>query len=451
MRPLFCHVGVVDITPSQPVHLDGYANRVGLSGQVHRPLTSRCLVLSDGQSRLCLIVNDLCELALKHVSLIRDAIQEATNLDRERVLIHNIHTHSAPAMGSMLPAINEADRRYREAVRQNIADNAIGLLTDEDGFRPCQVRWGSVSAGIGINRRSTDPETGTAVIGQDADGATDEEVAIVQFADQTGVLATVFNYACHPVTLGYESTVVSPDYCARAREVVEEAWGGVAIFLNGAAGDVNPVNGLQTDPTVTDAEGQKLGEAILRADLQSLGDRLELRHATTCAQLPYRDQDMSKEWIEQEVERKQGQITEFKNWPRDVRTWADGIIEKIEAGEIGGERSMRLAVVRIGPVVLFFSQGEIFVDYQVALKRFLPDYNLLFVGYTNGESGYLPTPDAFQQGGYEVDQSYIYLREPSPLTDQAPAIFMERAQALIKSVCRVCHDKRPRFVNTEGT
>ena len=41
-----------------------------------------------------------------------------------------------------------------------------------------------------------------------------------------------------------------------------------------------------------------------------------------------------------------------------------------------------------------------------------------FAGCANGSVGYLPTPLAYQEGGYEIDSSYVYYRLPAPL---APA------------------------------
>ena len=69
------------------------------------------------------------------------------------------------------------------------------------------------------------------------------------------------------MTLGYRSNYISTDYPGRAREVVEEKYGGMAVFVNGATGDLNPVKQIIPEPQVNDAEGEKLGRAVISAML----------------------------------------------------------------------------------------------------------------------------------------------------------------------------------------
>ena len=57
-------------------------------------------------------------------------------------------------------------------------------------------------------------------------------------------LATVVNYACHPTTLAWDNTLISPDYVGAMREVVEAATGGPCLFLQGASGDLGRGSGF---------------------------------------------------------------------------------------------------------------------------------------------------------------------------------------------------------------
>jgi hypothetical protein len=45
MGKLYFNYGLADITPEEHLLLAGFANRKGLSGAIHRRLTSRCVVL----------------------------------------------------------------------------------------------------------------------------------------------------------------------------------------------------------------------------------------------------------------------------------------------------------------------------------------------------------------------------------------------------------------------
>jgi hypothetical protein len=82
-------------------------------------------------------------------------------------------------------------------------------------------------------------------------------------------LATVVNYACHPTTLAWENTLISPDFPGAMRDVVEQATGAPCVFIQGASGDLGPREGFVGDVRVADRNGRQLGYAVLAA-LQTL-------------------------------------------------------------------------------------------------------------------------------------------------------------------------------------
>src|SRR5207253_8221332 len=77
------------------------------------------------------------------------------------------------------------------------------------------------------------------------------------------LLGTIVNYACHPTTLAWENTLVSPDYVGAMREVVERETGAPCLFLQGSSGDLGPRDGYTGDTAVADRNGRQLGFAAL--------------------------------------------------------------------------------------------------------------------------------------------------------------------------------------------
>lgn len=71
--------------------------------------------------------------------------------------------------------------------------------------------------------------------------------------------------ACHPTTLAWGNTLISPDFPGAMREVVEAATGAPCVFLQGASADLGPVEGFVGDPAVADRNGRQLGYAALSA------------------------------------------------------------------------------------------------------------------------------------------------------------------------------------------
>ena len=74
--------------------------------------------------------------------------------------------------------------------------------------------------------------------------------------------------------------------------------------------------------------------------------------------------------------------------------------------ENGPEKiDIQISAVKIGPVVLIGAPGESFVDIGLELKR-TEGYDLVLpTSITNGYYSYLPTKEAFDEGGFEARTS----------------------------------------------
>src|SRR5690606_38395133 len=136
-------------------------------------------------TRICLIANDLMEIAPEYVAEIREKIYEATNVPRSNIILTVSHTHSAPIMDAMGLGWSEANENYKQYVLTRIANNAIRTLKDSASFVSCSVSIGKGLAAINANRRSIDPETGESVIGK-SDATVDQEVKVLQLQDNAG-------------------------------------------------------------------------------------------------------------------------------------------------------------------------------------------------------------------------------------------------------------------------
>lgn len=75
---------------------------------------------------------------------------------------------------------------------------------------------------------------------------------------------------------------------------------------------------------------------------------------------------------------------------------------------INSELPCELGVVEIGDTIIFALQGEIFVEYGIALKAEAAKHGKkgFVVEVTNGSlPGYIYTPESLAEGGYEVGNS----------------------------------------------
>ncbi len=63
---------------------------------------------------------------------------------------------------------------------------------------------------------------------------------------------------------------------------------------------------------------------------------------------------------------------------------------------------LEIQCIRIGSVALLSSQGEPFIETAQQVVAGSPFPHTLFSGYSNGAFGYIPTRQAFAEGGYET-------------------------------------------------
>src|SRR6185436_4126577 len=104
------------------------------------------------------------------------------------------------------------------------------------------------------------------VCGFNPAGEADDTVLVARAtADDGRLIATLVNYACHPTTLAWDNTLISPDYPGAMREVIEQATGAPCVFLQGASGELGPREGFVGDTAVADRNGRQLGYAALAA------------------------------------------------------------------------------------------------------------------------------------------------------------------------------------------
>ena len=70
-------------------------------------------------------------------------------------------------------------------------------------------------------------------------------------------------------------------------------------------------------------------------------------------------------------------------------------------------RPVPITVIGVGGVVFVGFGGEAFTSYGKIMRDLCPDKFVVSVVCANGYEGYLPTAEAFGQGGYEACSSFF--------------------------------------------
>lgn len=219
------------ITPGPehwPMWLSGYGDRTEPAIDVHDDLEVRVLVARDGETTVALVALDLMAMSVDWANAVRDAVAGELSVPRHHVLTHTVHTHAAPstitgteALGWPVPHAWRADlvaTCRRAATAALIGARPARLLAARLGLPPA----------LSFNRRGHAYEPTYGV------------VAVVD-AERDEPIGTIANFGVHPVVLGPTNRRVSADWVGACRREIERRLGGIAVFVQGCQGDVDPV------------------------------------------------------------------------------------------------------------------------------------------------------------------------------------------------------------------
>ncbi|HVL13126.1 MAG TPA: neutral/alkaline non-lysosomal ceramidase N-terminal domain-containing protein [Gemmata sp.] len=427
---------------------------------VHRPLAATALWLGSGDRRNQRVVLGLdhCLLDREEFARVRALVGEAVSIPPESVFVAMSHTHGSAWMSRSRAHLPGGDLigPYLDAMGETCARAAKEAA---DRSQPATLVYGTARCDLARHRDFRDAATGQFVCGFNPDGVADDTVLVAKaVADESGkTLGTVVNYACHPTTLAWENTLISPDYVGAMREVVERETGAPCLFLQGASGDLGPKEGYVGDAAVADRNGRQLGFAAL-SGLEALpppGTHFEYagpvvsgavlgtwKHRPTdrdftawqtrdfTANLPYRlelptEADTRAELAHWEAEGARARAADDSARAGECRAKAEQMtrqLARLAALPAGKSYPLPVSVVRLGGAVWVFTAGELYQYFQVTLRRRFPDFAVVVATLTNDwQPGYLPAASSY---GYGIYQDVIAAVGPGAL------------EALTETVCR---------------
>jgi hypothetical protein len=398
-----------------------------VSTGTHRPLTLTALALrADGDpDPFVLVAVDLGwwqDAADEwHV---RGAVVERLGLDPARVLLHLSHTHAGPCTyraESEQPG-GHLIAPYLDAVRDAAVEAAAEAVASSV---PATLTWATGRSNVAGNRDL--PEDGRYVVGYNPAAPADDTVLVGRVADAGGTtLATLVNYACHPTTLAWQNTLVSPDFPGAMREVVEGATGGApCLFLQGASGDLAPREQYTGDTAVADRHGVALGHAVLAAlaEMPAPGTELacvgivesgaplavwgprpaQSRRDARASQLDVPVELKSDLPTFEELERRWAEIDPLSRAERLRRART----LRASYGE-GPEVTHPLWVWRLGSCAVVAQPGELYSAFQRLLRERFPQLAVVVLNVTNAPgSVYLPPAGLYGEDIYPVWQTLL--------------------------------------------
>jgi neutral ceramidase len=377
---LMAGAAVCEITPTEPVPMWGYGSRhASLSQGTLDPLKATTVVLQVGQERVAIVGLDLGRSPSEEsLQRIRVRIQQEAGVNHS--LIAGSHTHHGPVLElSDRPRHGQgtfdAALRYYSQLEDAIV-NSIVQATKE--LTAAKIATAAVELeGFNRNRHS---KIGVAPI--------DRRLAVLKLdsVDSGKTIATILNFAAHPTSLPDDKLEFSADYVGSLRHEIETAVGGVAVFMQGASGDLSTNRGPHGDH-------EQFGRALGKQATQLL-TQLETKPATKPS-LKVREERFT---FESRVDLSNPLIRGIYSaafFPELIANFVDEYAE--------GVRPRATVVLLNEQIALVGVSGEFFCQHAIRLRERARVEQLFFFGYCNGYHQYFPTIEAAAEGGYGAD------------------------------------------------
>jgi hypothetical protein len=458
---------------------------------VNDPLYAKALVIKDGSTTAVIVtvdavaIGEIGYIGNEYLGKVRARLEKDLAIAPSSVIVNASHCHGQVCA--------DVEDKTVEAVKRAFA-NLV-----------------PVTVGVGVGRENRVMENRRLKLkdGKEADvrhayslpqdeevaevGPIDPQIGILRLDRKDGrTLAVVYNFACHPI-MGIPNGGNTADLAGFASKVIEDnlSDGAIALFVQGCAGDINPV--LYKDvnqPHDAERLGDMLGLSVLRAvkkiqtqdsgtlklrheklglpraDLAKRIDAMQLEQARLVKSLQGTSlnlktfmelagkYNLSKEFPsyyshrylhEEKIGRDDLRRLDAAN-RENMRQYVQHVytMEKITrlqtnlallrkhetTNRAAGMKPLQVEVgaLRVGGFVLVTFPGELTVEIGLNIKKKSPHEHTFVAGYTNGYIYYTPTAKQLQNvGGAQEDSDCLV----APEWEQ---IFYDRVARMLKDL-----------------
>ncbi len=450
-------VARIDITPPVGIYhrLWGAARHDRATG-IHRAITAEVMVFgaldsgsdsaSDSPLYFIRAQLDLAGLVQSQHDGLVHTLAKCGGVEPDQVVISFSHSHSSGWFvpdrfdlpgGELIPGyLQELDEKIGEVCKQALQN-----------VQEVSISYAKGSSTLAGNRDYWDEARGNYACGFNPETPADDTVMVARVSNSAGqLMALIVNYGCHPTTLAWDNSLLSPDYVGALRETVEQATGATCVFLLGACGDLGPRQGFVGDTAVADRNGRQVGYAALSA-LESMDPPLTdfeytgpvvsgatlgtwapvamnearlagstlLAGGTYQVDLAVRDRP-DRAQLEQELAEWNARAAtansegDVEN-ERDSRAYAERArrwLARLDDLPTADTFPMQYSVYRMGDAIWVTCGGEPYSLLQTELRRRFPNHPLLISPVSGDlQVAYLLPKDRYGKGLYQEEPSIL--------------------------------------------
>jgi putative membrane-bound dehydrogenase-like protein len=418
--PLDVGTARIDITPTEPIRLNGYGNRSQPSEGVEQKLWAKALAIGQDQPAI-LITADLIGVPSWLTDRIANALQKSHGIAPASVAICATHTHTGPTVKGVLEDIfmapipedhRAAIDRYAIQLEKKLIQLAHTALNNRQAGN---LAWGIGKAEFAINRRILKNGKWTG-FGENPDGPVDHSLPLMRITNANGkILALLVNYACHCTTLGGNFNRIHGDWAGEAAVRIEQNHPGInAMIAIGCGADANPKARGTFDSIPI--HGQTIADEVERLLETKLTAITALPKTTQNAiDLPLDPLPSKADW------------QKLADAKQRFSYYGQKMLKQIAAGKkLQQSISYPISTWQFGDqLAMVFLPGEVVVDYSIRLKELFDADRLWINAYANDIPSYLASRRLYDEDGYEVDRSMWYYGKPVRLSKDTEELVLD--------------------------
>ena len=397
----------VDITPKE-------SDLINKTDIIRDKIQVKAVYMTDGTTPAVIVTVD------GDARTLADALKKAsaqTGCPEANFWVCGTHSHSAQTNG-----IGPGGHPSYEQVQNAVVEAAVKAKAN---MVPVRVGYAKTQVDLNVNRDNYNDKLAWS---QSANWTApcDKDLTVLAFLDGNDVpVAVLMNYAMHPVNF-FMSGVVSSDFPGDATTYIEDLFGGntVALFTQGASGDVNPKMAY----THMFQKGQVKG--VLPGP-KSKGNLDTSKNPT------FKSEEVAADELadHKEVIRRKDEYVKMLGWSlgnnavmamhynmafeKNPKIWTGETLitcpgrERIDKNgrenydpgyKPAGDVQIGVGLLRIGDIAVATVSGEVYTEIGQRLKKESPAAKTMFVTLADGpyESGYIYSNKASHHLTFQV-------------------------------------------------
>ncbi len=431
------------ITPKIGVPLCGYFDPRPNDGAFD-DLYIRALAMEAADGSMCAILSaDVCFIAGDLIERCKAEMAKCGIGWTDQVLFSATHSHTAPYPDRFFGY--DPDEEWLQCFAER---SAVAVKRAAENVQECEFCTGEAFCDtLAFNRRYwmkdgsvlTNPGKLNPEIVK-PEGAVDYSIPMLAWKSGGKLTALLVNIVNHTDTIA--GNTVSADWPGRMEREIQNKLGYdvPVIMLLGASGNINHFDNSTDRDQSSFAEATRIGKEYAAKILSALDGLKKIeadgvRVVSDKITIPYAVITEEEAARAKEVLAKPAAPDEDAEMTASGLARGEGPVARFFAGQLlsfretcVGEREFYLLSIQFGDQAAIVTlPGEPFTEIGLAVKAASCFETTLVSSLSMGECGYIPLPECFARGGYEI----LPVEGGGPAHDTAPRL-IEAASALVK-------------------